>query len=107
MPDKKSAIIYLIGTIIAGSLANTYVKKTQGFTLLIPILLTICFVIVSFACMSKVMMILPVGETYTIYASSVIVLVNFLAYFMYGQIPTTQSILATIVILFGIALMNA
>lgn len=104
--DDSRAVTYLLITIVFGSLANTFVKQTEGFTLPGPIFLTVFFSLIAFACMSQVMLHFPVGLTYTIYASSVIVLVNILAYVMYRQFPTSSSILGTLVILCGIALMN-
>lgn len=106
MTYDSKVLKYLFGTIVFGSLANTFVKQTEGFTLLVPILLTLSFAMISFACMSQVMMHLPVGITYTIYASSVIVLVNILAYLMYRQLPTSTSIMGTLLVLCGIALIN-
>lgn len=107
MDDKTRAILFLIVTIVFGSFANTAIKKTEGFTRPIPIVISLCFMTVAFACMSQVMLHFPVGIAYTIFASSVIVMVNILAYMMYHQVPTIRTLIGTMVILLGIFVINS
>ena len=107
MDDRTTAMLCLMGTIVLASVANTVLKQTQGFTRPIPVVIALCIMIVSFACKSQVMLYFPVGLVYTIFASSVIVLVNILAYVMYHQVPTSRTILGTLVILLGIGIINS
>lgn len=107
MEERTRAILFLIATVVLASFANTAIKKTEGFTRPIPIVVSLCLMTIAFACMSQVMLHFPVGLAYTVFASSVIVLVNVLAYVMYHQVPTPRTLLGTLVILIGIAVINS
>ena len=63
-----SAYIILIIAVALGTAANGFAKGAQGFTLLIPSIMTAITIVLCMFTLSLVMKVIPVGITYASFA---------------------------------------
>ena len=68
-----SAYIILIIAVVLGTAANGFAKSAQGFTLLIPSVVTAITIVLCMYTLSLVMKVIPVGITYASFAGLCIV----------------------------------
>jgi small multidrug resistance pump len=87
-------------------LGTSLMKKTEGFTNLLPSLGTIFSYCISFYLISIVMKTLPVGIVYAIWSATGIVLVSLVAYFLYGQKLDIYAMLGMGLIITGVLVIN-
>lgn len=100
------AWIYLV---LAGFLEIVwafYMKKSSGFTLLVPSVITIVTMIASFALLSISMRSLPLGTAYTIWTGIGAVGAFALGVLVLGEAATPMRIAAAALIVSGIVLMK-
>ena len=101
-----SGYIYLILAIITGIASNGFLKTTEGFTKLNPVIFCVLSIIICLFCISKAMVVIPVGYTYATYGALTITAVTFFGIFKYNQIPDLYGILGLILIVVGVVLLN-
>ena len=63
-----SAYIILIIAVALGTTANGFAKSAQGFTVLIPSIITAITIVLCMFTLSLVMKVIPVGITYASFA---------------------------------------
>lgn len=100
------AWIYLI---VAGLLEIVwafFIKKSMGFTLLVPSAITIVTMVASFALLSIAMRTLPLGTAYTVWTGIGAVGAFALGVLVLGESVTPMRLLAALLIVAGIALMK-
>lgn len=100
------AWIYLL---IAGVLEIGWaysMKKSEGFTLLVPSAITITTMIASFALLSVAMRSLPLGTAYTIWTGIGAVGAFAVGVMVLGEAATPMRLLAAALIVCGIVLMK-
>ena len=68
-----SAYIILIIAVALGTAANGFAKSAQGFTVLIPSIITAITIVLCMFTLSLVMKVIPVGITYASFAGLCIV----------------------------------
>ncbi|EPF73301.1 DMT family transporter [Acinetobacter indicus] len=81
-------------------------KLSEGFTKIIPTVLTLFFVMLSFALLSYSMRSLPLGTAYTIWAGIGVVGSFLVGIIILGESAHPVRILAAILILSGLILMK-
>ena len=101
-----SAYLFLISAIITGIAANGYLKTTEGFTKLNPTIFCIISIVVCIFCISKAMMVIPVGFTYATYGALTIIAVTVFGIFKYNQTPNIYGIIGLILIIAGVVILN-
>lgn len=95
--------------IVAGLLEVVWaysMKRSEGFTLLTPTLLTIGMMIASFALLSFSMRTLPLGTAYTVWTGIGAVGAFVVGIAMLADAVTPMRVLAAILIVIGILLMK-
>ena len=80
-----SAYIILIIAVALGTAANGFAKSAQGFTLLIPSVVTAITIVLCMYSLSLVMKVIPVGITYASFAGLCIIAVSY----THLTLPTT------------------
>tara|TARA_B100000963_G_C22037534_1_gene413915 strand:- start:40 stop:384 length:345 start_codon:yes stop_codon:yes gene_type:complete len=98
--------IYLIIAILTGIASNGFLKTTEGFTKLNPTIFCVISIIVCLFCISKAMLIIPVGFTYATYGALTITAVTFFGIFKYNQTPNLYGTVGLILIVSGVILLN-
>ncbi len=101
-----SAYIILIIAVALGTAANGFAKSAQGFTLLIPSIITAITIVLCMFTLSLVMKVIPVGITYASFAGLCIVATVLVGIVKFNQIPNIYSIIGVIFILIGVVLVN-
>jgi quaternary ammonium compound-resistance protein SugE len=100
------AWIYLL---VAGVLEIVWafsMKKSEGFTLLVPSIITIVTMIASFGLLAVAMRSLPLGTAYTIWTGIGAVGAFVVGVAILGEAFTTIRVLAALLIVAGIVLMK-
>ena len=105
MENFKAYLILLIAVIL-GTAANGFAKSAQGFTLLIPTILTAIFIVGCMYTLSIVMKTIPVGVTYASFAGLCIIATIFVGIVKFNQIPDMFTIIGMFLIISGVLIVN-
>jgi len=89
-----------------GTAANGFAKGAQGFTLLIPSILTAVTIVLCMYALSLVMKVIPVGITYASFAGLCIVATVMVGIFKFNQIPNLYTIFGLLLIIAGVLIVN-
>ena len=81
-------------------------KKSEGFTLLTPTIITIVMMIASFGLLSVAMKTLPLGTAYTIWTGIGAVGAFAVGVMVLGEAMTPMRVLAAVLIVSGLVLMK-
>ena len=100
------AYIVLILAVILGTAANSFAKGANGFTLLMPSLLTAVTIIGCMFALSIVMKTIPVGITYASFAGLCIIATTLDGIFKFNQIPDLFTIIGLFLIVSGVLIVN-
>ena len=101
-----SGYIFLLLGIVLGIASNSFLKSTNGFTIIIPTIFCIFSIIACIFCLSKAMNIIPVGFTYATYGGLTITAVTLFGVYKYNQIPNFYGIIGITLIIIGVILLN-
>ena len=82
-----TAYIYLFCAVIFGTASNSFAKNADGFSKLIPSLLSIITIILCMFCLSQVMKSIPIGITYASFAGLCIIATVLIGIIKFNQIP--------------------
>jgi small multidrug resistance pump len=100
------AYIVLIIAVILGTAANGFAKGANGFTLLLPSLLTTITIIGCMFALSIVMKTIPVGITYASFAGLCIIATTIVGMYKFNQMPDLYSIVGLALIISGVLIVN-
>jgi small multidrug resistance pump len=89
-----------------GAASNGFAKTSQGFTLLIPSILTALTIVGCMYALSIVMKNIPIGITYASFAGLTIIATVIVGMIRYNQIPNLYSSIGLIMIICGVLLVN-
>ena len=101
-----SAYIILIIAVVLGTAANGFAKSAQGFTVLIPSVITAITIVLCMFTLSLVMKVIPVGITYASFAGLCIIATVFVGIFKFNQTPNIYSIIGLGLIIAGVFIVN-
>ena len=98
--------IVLLFAVILGTAANSFAKGANGFTLLIPSILTAITIVGCMFTLSIVMKTIPVGVTYASFAGLCIIATTMVGIFKFDQMPDIFTIIGLILIIAGVVIVN-
>ena len=101
-----SAYIILIIAVALGTAANGFAKGAQGFTLLMPSIITAITIVLCMFTLSLVMKVIPVGITYASFAGLCIIATVLVGVFKFNQIPNLYTIIGLGLIILGVLMVN-
>ena len=101
-----SAYIILIIAVVLGTAANGFAKGAQGFTLLMPSIMTAITIVLCMFTLSLVMKAIPVGITYASFAGLCIVATVMVGIVKFNQIPNLYTIIGLGLIIAGVLMVN-
>ena len=101
-----SAYIILIIAVALGTAANGFAKSAQGFTVLIPSIITAITIVLCMFTLSLVMKVIPVGITYASFAGLCIIATIAVGIFKFNQMPDMYTIVGMILIISGVLIVN-
>ena len=97
----------LLAAAIAFKIISTGVlKETDGFTKLVPSLISVVSISLCMVIMAHVMKILPVGITYATWSGIGIVALALIGVFKYKQIPNIPTIVGLSLIVIGVIIVH-
>ena len=100
------AYIILILAVILGTAANGFAKGANGFTLLIPSLLTAITIVGCMFSLSIVMKTIPVGITYASFAGLCIIATTIVGVYKFNQMPDLYTVIGLALIISGVLIVN-
>ena len=100
------AYIVLIFAVVLGTAANGFAKSANGFTLLIPSLITAVTIIGCMFALSIVMKTIPVGITYASFAGLCIIATTVVGIYKFNQMPDLYTIVGLALIISGVIIVN-
>ena len=98
--------IILIIAVALGTAANGFAKSAQGFTLLVPSLMTAVTIVGCMYTLSLVMKTIPVGVTYASFAGLCIIATIVIGIIKFNQMPDLYTILGMVLIISGVLIVN-
>ena len=104
--SNLTAYIILTIAVILGTASNSFAKSADGFTLLIPSIITAITIVACMYALSLVMKSIPVGITYASFAGLCIVATSVVGVIKFQQIPNFYTLIGLILIISGVVLVN-
>ena len=101
-----SAYIILIIAVALGTAANGFAKSAQGFTVLIPSIVTAITIVLCMFTLSLVMKVIPVGITYASFAGLCIIATVLVGVFKFNQTPNLYTNIGLALIIAGVLMVN-
>ena len=101
-----SAYIILIVAVALGTAANGFAKSAQGFTVLIPSIITAITIVLCMFTLSLVMKVIPVGITYASFAGLCIIATVLVGVFKFNQTPNLYTNIGLAFIIIGVLMVN-
>ena len=101
-----TAYIILIIAVVLGTAANGFAKGAQGFTVLIPSVLTAITIVGCMYTLSLVMKTIPVGITYASFAGLCIIATTLVGMYKFNQLPDLYTIIGLALIIAGVLIVN-
>ena len=101
-----TAYIILIIAVVLGTASNGFAKSAQGFTLLIPSIMTTITIVLCMFTLSIVMKVIPVGITYASFAGLCIIATVLVGIFKFNQIPNLYTIIGLGLIIAVVLIVN-
>ena len=101
-----SAYIILIVAVVLGTASNGFAKGAQGFTILLPSIITAITIVGCMYTLSLVMKSIPVGITYASFAGLCIIATTIVGMYKFKQIPDLYTILGLALIIAGVLIVN-
>ena len=96
----------LVIAVVLGSLSNGFAKSANGFTQLIPSLLSMVTIVLCMYSLSQVMKSIPVGITYASFAGLCIIATSTIGIIRFNQIPNAWTIFGLGLIISGVLIVN-
>ena len=101
-----SSYLVLILAVILGVTSNTFAKSAQGFTVILPSIITAITIVLCMYTLSIVMKNIPVGVTYASFAGLTIIATVVVGIYRFNQIPDIYTIVGLGFIIIGVLMVN-
>ena len=104
--SNLTAYIILIIAVVLGTASNGFSKSADGFTLLIPSIITAITIVACMYTLSIVMKSIPVGITYASFAGLCIVATSIVGVIKFQQVPNFYTLIGLLLIISGVLIVN-
>ena len=101
-----SSYLFLAVAVFLGVTSNSFAKSAEGFTLLVPSIITAITIVLCMYTLSLVMKNIPMGITYASFAGLTIIATVIVGVIKYNQVPNLYSIIGLILIVIGVLVVN-
>ena len=92
--------------VLLGVTSNSFAKNSEGFTLLIPSIITAITIVLCMYTLSIVMKTIPMGITYASFAGLAIIATVVVGVIKYNQVPNLYTIIGLCFIIVGVLMVN-
>ena len=101
-----TAYIILLVAVVLGTASNGFAKGSQGFTVLIPSIITAITIVGCMYTLSLVMKTIPIGITYASFAGLCIIATTIVGIYKFNQMPDLYTIIGLTLIIAGVVIVN-
>ena len=104
--SMTTSYLFLGLAVFLGVTSNSFAKSAEGFTLLIPSVITAITIVLCMYALSMVMKNIPMGITYASFAGLTILATVAVGVVRFNQTPNFYSIMGLILIIVGVVMVN-
>ena len=104
--NPSTSYAFLALAVLLGVTSNSFAKSAEGFTLLVPSIITAITIVLCMYALSIVMKNIPMGVTYASFAGLTILATVAVGVFRFNQIPNLYSFIGLILIIAGVLMVN-
>tara|TARA_X000000368_G_C22771946_1_gene597572 strand:+ start:134 stop:466 length:333 start_codon:yes stop_codon:yes gene_type:complete len=97
---------FLALAVILGVTSNSFAKSAEGFTLLIPSIITAITIVACMYALSMVMKNIPMGITYASFAGLTIISTVVVGVIRFDQMPNLYASVGLVLIIVGVIMVN-
>ena len=101
-----TSYLYLTLAVLLGVTSNSFAKNAEGFTILVPSIITAITIVLCMYTLSVVMKTIPIGITYASFAGLAIIATVVVGVIKYNQVPNVYTIIGLIFIIVGVLMVN-
>ena len=101
-----TSYLFLILAVFLGVTSNSYAKSAEGFTLLVPSIITAITIVLCMYALSMVMKNIPMGITYASFAGLTIISTVIVGVIRFNQVPNLYSVIGLGLIIIGVLMVN-
>jgi len=101
-----NSYLFLILAVILGVTSNSFAKTSQGFTLILPSIVTGITIVMCMYALSIVMKNIPMGITYASFAGLTILATVVVGIIRFNQVPNLYSLIGLTLIIIGVLMVN-
>ena len=101
-----TSYLFLGIAVFLGVTSNNFAKSAEGFTLLIPSIITAITIVLCMYALSLVMKNIPMGITYASFAGLTIIATVVLGIIRFNQVPNLYSLIGLALIIVGVLMVN-
>jgi small multidrug resistance pump len=101
-----TSYLFLVLAVVLGAASNGFAKGAQGFTILIPSIITAITIVGCMYILSLVMKTIPVGITYASFAGLCIIATAVVGIYKFNQMPNVYTIIGLTLIIAGVLIVN-
>ena len=104
--NPATSYAFLALAVLLGVTSNSFAKSAEGFTLLIPSIITAITIVSCMYSLSMVMKTIPIGITYASFAGLAIIATVVVGVIKYNQVPNLYTIIGLCFIVVGVLMVN-
>ena len=101
-----TSYLFLILAVFLGVASNSFAKSAEGFTLLVPSIITAITIVLCMYALSMVMKNIPMGITYASFAGLTIISTVIVGVIRFNQVPNLYSMIGLGLIIIGVLMVN-
>ena len=104
--SMTSSYLFLALAVLLGVTSNSFAKSAEGFTLVLPSIITAITIVLCMYALSMVMKNIPMGITYASFAGLTILATVAVGIIKYDQVPNLYASIGLILIIIGVLMVN-
>ncbi len=104
--SMTSSYLFLALAVFLGVTSNSFAKSAEGFTLVLPSIITAITIVLCMYALSMVMKNIPMGITYASFAGLTILATVAVGIIKYNQVPNLYASIGLILIIIGVLMVN-
>ena len=104
--SMTSSYLFLALAVFLGVTSNSFAKSAEGFTLVLPSIITAITIVLCMYALSVVMKNIPMGITYASFAGLTILATVAVGIIKYNQVPNLYASIGLILIIIGVLMVN-
>ena len=101
-----TSYLFLAVAVFLGVTSNSFAKSAEGFTLIVPSIITAITIVLCMYALSLVMKNIPMGITYASFAGLTIIATVIVGIFRFNQMPNLYSLIGLALIIAGVLMVN-